>query len=123
SIVAQVYREKQVDPRRAIAVYEEALEVRPGDAVSMRALADLYERENDWAGHARTLRRLLELAQAKVERLNLLRKLAQVYTERLDDAEEATWACTEILEAVPGDRDALSRLADPLRPAPTRPPL
>ena len=108
--MAQVYREKQVDPRRAIQLYEQALEVTPQDAVALRALSDLYERENDWEGHARSLRRLLDFSATKIERLNLLRKLAAVYGDKVGDVEEATWACTEVLESVPGDRDSLSRL-------------
>jgi tetratricopeptide (TPR) repeat protein len=108
--MAQVYREKQVDPRRAIQLYEQALEVTPQDAVALRALSDLYERENDWEGHAKSLRRLLDLSGTKIERLNLLRKLAAVYADKVGDVEEATWACTEVLESVPGDRDSLSRL-------------
>jgi tetratricopeptide (TPR) repeat protein len=115
--MAQVYREKQVDPRRAIQLYEEALRTTPNDAAALRALADLYERENDWQGHAGSLRRLLGMAQTKIERLNLLRKLAVIYSDKLGDVEEATWACTEILEAVPGDRDALGRLEDLLEEA------
>src|SRR5262249_3423161 len=42
--------------------------------------------------------------------LNLLRRLAVIYDERLDDTDELLWACSEILTALPGDRDALRRL-------------
>ncbi len=131
--IAQVFRERQVDPRRAIALYESALELEPGDPPTLKALADLYEREGDDAGVCRTLRRQLDadaervMAEARrdgkraltakewptalrVERLTTLRRLAAMYENRLGDVEGVVWAGTAILELMPGDRDALERL-------------
>src|SRR5262249_42717423 len=112
--MASVYRERQVDPRRAIALYEEALALQPGDATRLRALAELYEREGDDAGVARTLRLQVDAAPVKspvpapqrIERLTLLRRLALHY-ERPGDVEGVVWACTAILELHTGDRDAM----------------
>ncbi len=59
--IAQVYRERQVNPRRAIALYEEVLGIFPDDHAVLKALAELYEREGDDPGLAATLRRQLEL--------------------------------------------------------------
>jgi tetratricopeptide (TPR) repeat protein len=107
--LAQVYRDRhQID--RARQLFEEAARLKPEDPASFRALADLAEREGDHAALAATIRKQLGVSKEKVERLNLLRRLAVLYDEKLDNPEELLWACTEILSALPGDRDALRRL-------------
>ncbi len=131
--IAQVYRERQVNPRRAIALYEEVLTTYPDDAGALKALGELYDREGDDAGLAATLRRQLDLdvrqmnadleasgkraptarewpVAKRVERLTSLRRLATMYEQRLADVEGVVYACTGILEILPGDRDALDRM-------------
>ncbi|MBT8493618.1 MAG: tetratricopeptide repeat protein [Deltaproteobacteria bacterium] len=131
--IAQTYRERHINPRRAIALYEEVLEMFPDDDAALKAVAELYDREGDEAGLAHTLRRQLELDARKldrelkeqhgraptsrewpvskrVERLNLLRRLAQMYEERVADVDGVVFACSGILEILPGDRDALTRM-------------
>ncbi|HEX9101777.1 MAG TPA: hypothetical protein VF997_06215, partial [Polyangia bacterium] len=91
-------------------LWHDALELKPQDASIYRSLAELSEREGNQAEVAETLRKQLRAAKEKVEKLNLLRKLASLYDERLHDVEGVEWACGEILEQLPGDRDALRRL-------------
>ena len=66
--IAQTYRERQVEPRRAIGLFEEVVEHKPDDDGALKALAELYEREGDDAGLARTLRRQLELDARRLRR-------------------------------------------------------
>jgi tetratricopeptide (TPR) repeat protein len=107
--LAQVYRDRhQIDKARQL--FEEAARLKPEDPAAVRALADLAEREGDFPSLAAAIRRQLGVSKEKVERLNLLRRLAVIYDERLDDTDELLWACSEILTALPGDRDALRRL-------------
>jgi len=131
--MAQVYRERQVNPRRAIELYEEVLTVFPDDAASIKALAELYEREGDDEGLASSMRRQLDIDAAvvaqkaaadgrdrpgprdwpvaqRVERLTTLRRLAAMYEQRVNDIEGVVFACGGILEILPGDRDALERM-------------
>ncbi len=129
--IAQVYRERQVNPRRAIALYEEVLGLFPEDDATLKALAELYNREGDDAGLAHTLRRQLELAARRldatnpqgrpgterewpvakrVERLTVLRRVAGLYETQLADVEGVVYACSGILELLPGDREALDRM-------------
>ena len=125
--IAQVYRERQVNPRRAITLYEEVAGIFPDDLGVLKALGELYEREGDEAGLAHTLRRRLDLdmrqmaasgegssgrdwpVARRVERLASLRRLASMY-EELGNAEGMIHACTGVLDILPGDRDALDRL-------------
>jgi tetratricopeptide (TPR) repeat protein len=108
--VAQLHREKLGNAKRAIEVYKEILRADPHDAVSMRALVEIHEREGDFAGLAHALREQIELTTAKQERVGLLRRVLVIYDERTGDLGQGQWAAGEILQAVPGDRDTLTRL-------------
>ncbi|MBA2541237.1 MAG: hypothetical protein H0V17_16465, partial [Deltaproteobacteria bacterium] len=131
--MAQTYRERQIDPRRAIELYEEVVIGNPDDDATLKALMELYEREGDDAGLASSLRRLLELeerrlheinrragkpAETKVEwpvakraeRLTQLRRLALLYETRLADVDGVVYASSAVLELLTGDRDALDRM-------------
>ena len=108
--MAQIQREKMGDAGKAIATYKELLRTDPQDQVALRSLVEIYEREGDFAGLAKTLRQQLDAAVTKQERVNLLRRLLVIYDERLTDLVEGSWTATEILKLVPGDREALNRL-------------
>jgi tetratricopeptide (TPR) repeat protein len=108
--VAQIHREKLGNPGKAIEIYKNILRAEPHDAVALRALVEIYEREGDWSGLAKTLREQIDLPTSKQERVSLLRRVLVIYDERLADLAEGTWAATEILLSVPGDRDTLTRL-------------
>jgi tetratricopeptide (TPR) repeat protein len=126
--MAQTYRERQIEPRRAIDAYEQLLTEQPGDDATLKALSELYEREGDDAGHALTMRRQLDADMAnmqvpglpstprewpvakRTERLNMLRRLANLYDTRLSDVDGVVYTCSAILDLIPGDRDALERM-------------
>jgi tetratricopeptide (TPR) repeat protein len=131
--MAQTYRERQIEPRRAIELYEQIVADNPDDDAVLKTLAELYEREGDDAGLAATLRRVLELEDRRVgeamaragkpadaprewpvakraERLTMLRRLAVLYETRLADVDGVVWASSAVLELLHGDRDALERM-------------
>jgi golgin subfamily B member 1 len=101
--VAQIHREKLGNAKRAIEVYREVLRSDPQDAVSTRALVDIYEHEGDFAGLAGALREQIQTAPTMQERVTLLRKVLSIYDERLNDLAQGEWAANEILQAVPGE--------------------
>jgi tetratricopeptide (TPR) repeat protein len=131
--MAQTYRERQLEPRRAIELYEQVLAENPDDDQTLKALVELYEKEGDDQGLAHTLRRQLDLDQARLaeqmrrsgkpadapkewpvakrsERLTVLRRLALIYETRLADVDGVVYACSAVLELLTGDRDALERM-------------
>ena len=130
--MAQTYRERQLEPRRAIELYEQVLAEHPDDDATQKALVELYEKEGDDVGLAHTLRRQLDLEAERLniqaakdgrseapkdwpvakrsERLNVLRRLAQIYETRLADVDGVVFACGAVLELLSGDRDALDRM-------------
>ncbi len=132
--MAQTYRERQIDPRRAIELYEEVVVANADDEGTLKALMELYEREGDDAGLASSLRRMLELEERRLlealrragrptepgkiewptakraERLTQLRRLALLYETRLADVDGVVYACSAVLDLLTGDRDALDRM-------------
>ena len=56
------------------------------------------------------LREQIDRAGTKQERVGLLRRVLVICDERTGDLAQGQWAATEILQAVPGDRDTLTRL-------------
>ncbi len=107
---AQIHREKLGNAPRAIEIYREILRADPHDAVSMRAVVETYERAGDFASLAQLLREQIERTESKQERVGLLRRVLVICDERLNDLAQGQWAANEILTAVPGDRDTLTRL-------------
>lgn len=108
------HHEKGIDPLRGIEILEEVLRSRPGDPTCLALLRDLYERDGNLEGLASVYRRQLDITTSPPDRLAILRALAGLYHERLKQHREAGWACTQILEMLPGDPDALRRLTDVL---------
>ena len=107
--LGQIHRERH-DLPHAHALFTEALELRPGDPSLYRTLAELCELQGRFDELAQLLRRQYAAAKDRVEKLNLLRRLAALYEERLGDWAGVRWACEEILAQLPSDRDALVRL-------------
>jgi tetratricopeptide (TPR) repeat protein len=108
--VAQIHREKLANPGRAIEIYKEILRDDPRDTVSMRLVVEVYEREGDYVSLAQLLRDQIQGTESKQERVGLLRRVLVICDEHTNDLTQGQWAANEILQAVPGDRDTLTRL-------------
>ncbi len=107
--LGQIHRERH-ELEKARTLFTQALELRPSDPSLYRTLGEIAELEGRFDELAQLLRRQYRAAKERVEKLNLLRRLAALYEERLGDWEGVQWACDEILTHLPSDRDALRRL-------------
>lgn len=108
--LTQVYRDRQVNPARAIELYNEILELSPGDVQATRALTALYDRAGDYPRVVDMLRDQYERSRSNTERVALLRRMAELWHHELQAADEACWACEQILAQTPTDKEALYRL-------------
>jgi tetratricopeptide (TPR) repeat protein len=108
--LTQVYRDRQVNPTRAIELYNEILELSPGDVQATRALTSLYDRAGDFQHVISLLRDQYERSRSHTEQVALLRRMAELWHHELEMPDEAVWASEQILEHTPGDREALARL-------------
>ncbi len=108
--LTQVYRDRQVNPDRAIELYNEILSLSPNDVQATRALTALYDRAGDFPQVVEMLREQYERSRSTTERISLLRRLAELWHHELESPDEAVWACEEILAHTPADREAMYRL-------------
>ncbi len=108
--LTQVYRDRQVNPDRAIELYNEILQLSPNDVQATRALTALYDRAGEFEQVVEMLRDQYERSRSNTERVSLLRRLAELWHHELQSPDEAIWACEEILHQTPGDREATARL-------------
>ncbi|HVI00385.1 MAG TPA: tetratricopeptide repeat protein, partial [Enhygromyxa sp.] len=108
--LAQIYRDRQVHPQRAIELYSEMLHLAPGDLGAIRALTSLYDRAGDHHQVIELLKQQYEIAQNEAERVSLLRRMAELWHHELHAYPEAMWACEEILALTGNDLEALHRL-------------
>ena len=108
--LTQVYRDRQVNPTRAIELYNEILELSPGDVQATRALTSLYDRAGDYQQVIALLRDQYERSRSHTEQVALLRRMAELWHHELEMPDEAVWACEQILDHNASDREALARL-------------
>ncbi len=108
--LTQVYRDRQVNPDRAIELYNEILSHSPNDVQATRALTALYDRAGDFGRVADMLREQYDRSRSNTERISLLRRMAELYQHELGAPDEAIWACEQLLSHAPADRNALHRL-------------
>jgi Tfp pilus assembly protein PilF len=107
--LAQLSRDR-ADLDGADRLLGQALREKNDDAALHRARADVLDAAGRVEDLRDALRAHLSVAHERVERLNLLRKLAALCDDRLDDPETLSWACSALLELIPGDRDSLARI-------------
>lgn len=108
--LAQIYRDRQVNPQRAIELYSEMLHLSPGDLGATRALTALFDRAGDHHQVIELLKQQYESSRSDTERVSLLRRMAELWHHELAAHAEAMWACEEILALTGNDLEALHRL-------------
>ena len=108
--LTQVYRDRQVNPERAIELYGEILQLSPSDIQASRALTALYDRAGDYARVIEMLREQHDRSRSGTERVAILRRMAEIWHHELGDLPSADWACRQVLEIARDDREALYRL-------------
>jgi tetratricopeptide (TPR) repeat protein len=108
--MAQVYYDKKADPQRTIEILRQVLEQAPHDESALRMIVDLYERESDFEGLAWALERKLDGIMTKAERVNVLRRLGEIYSEKLDRPNDALRAFNALLEQAPPDSKTHDRI-------------
>jgi tetratricopeptide (TPR) repeat protein len=108
--MAQVYYDKKADPQRTIEILRQVLEQAPHDESALRMIVDLYERESDFEGLSWALERKLDGIMTKAERVNVLRRLGEIYSEKLDRPNDALRAFNALLEQAPPDAKTHDRI-------------
>lgn len=97
----------------AVAAYETVLQRHdPNNAGALEALAELEERRDNAKGAVDALEKLLELTAEPERKVEIGRKLADLYQNTLDDPRGAMKALEAVYAADPDDLDAVARLVE-----------
>jgi tetratricopeptide (TPR) repeat protein len=111
---ADVYDKRMQAVEKASALYHQILEMRPADTRAAEALEALYERTGNFEPLAELLLGRMESIEASWERLTLLRRIADVYLEKLDRPDMAFIVLCRAVREDPRDSgllDEVERLA------------
>jgi tetratricopeptide (TPR) repeat protein len=104
--IAELFSDELDQPAQAIEVYRELLELQPNSLKALGALESLYSQQEQWALVQEVLQKRLKAVASTKERVNVLRKLAQLALEKLQSADDAIGYLQSVLELQPGDADA-----------------
>ena len=119
--MAVLAAERLADLRQAIALWNEVLEIAPGDRGAVTALAGLYEREKRWPALAEILGRLAESAggETSPEGCALLERRGLILLEKLGAGQFALETLRRVQSAQPENprvlralREAYSQMGD-----------
>ncbi|MCC7383708.1 MAG: tetratricopeptide repeat protein [Deltaproteobacteria bacterium] len=109
--VAEIYERELKDHDRAISEHTKVLEVAPGDPETLRSLERLYRSMGSFDSLAEVYRRRIAQAEDPSARIQLMRELARVQAEFLDDSAGAIATLRRLLELDENDVEAMDRLA------------
>jgi tetratricopeptide (TPR) repeat protein len=109
---ADVATTRKRDLPQAIGLWEQVLEVVPGDSAALAALEQIYERDKQWESLAEVLQQRVNVLDDAKERAAALLKLGQVAGDRLGRTEQALEAWEQLLGLEPDNfraRDAVRK--------------
>ena len=107
--VAEIHDGKRGDTKAAIRVYERIeTDLGPSEH-TLRALADLYQRECRWTKVADSLERLSSRVQAP-EAVELCHRVIDLFEQEISDQEQAGRALRAAYERFPGDERTRQRI-------------
>ncbi|HEY5284256.1 MAG TPA: hypothetical protein VIM14_15805, partial [Polyangia bacterium] len=112
--MAVLAAERLADLRQAISLWNEVLELAPGDRSAVTALAGLYEREKRWPALAEILGRLAESAggEGSPEGCTLLERRGLVLLEKLGAGQSALETLRRVHSAQPENPRVLRALRE-----------
>jgi tetratricopeptide (TPR) repeat protein len=112
--MAVLAAERLADLRQAISLWNEVLELAPGDRRAVTALAGLYEREKRWPALAEILGRLAESAggEGSSEGCTLLERRGLILLERLGAGQAALETLRRVHSAQPENPRVLRALRE-----------
>ncbi|MGH7330847.1 MAG: tetratricopeptide repeat protein, partial [Polyangiaceae bacterium] len=109
--LAHLAAEKLADPTRAIDTWKVVLDLRGEDPEALRALANLYEGQQQWRDLVEILEREFEIAPGDDDRVNILTRRARVFTDKLSKDELALEDWNRVLDIDYANLAALRSIA------------
>ena len=107
--IVEIYEKLRVDVM-VLNTYNAILDLQPGNQEVMDALADKYESSGRVNDLIKVLQKQAEAADDEARKKSILRRIAELWSERVGNHTKAIEPLEEVLELDPTDRDALNRL-------------
>lgn len=107
---AQVYERDFKDRRQAIEMLVQALEKKPNDAVTLKALHRLYTAEEQWPELLDVLRAQAESSDDAAARTHARREMGDVLVNKLESFDDALDEYALVLREQPSDEQARARV-------------
>jgi golgin subfamily B member 1 len=110
--MARLAAEKLGQPDRAIATWKAVLDLRGEDPEALRALADLYQQQAQWAKLVDVLEREYDIASSDEDRVSVLLRRARVTAQNLGRDDAALLDYGRVLDIDFANLDALQAIVD-----------
>ena len=107
--IVEIYEKLRVDVM-VLNTYNSILELQPNNQEVMEALAEKYESSGRVNDLIKVLHQQAEITDDKEKKKSILRRIAELWSERVGNHTKAIEPLEEILELDPTDRDALNQL-------------
>jgi len=109
---AKGYFEWQVNPERTLELLNEILHQSPQDDHALRMMVDICERDSNFQGLAHALEGQLEGIMTKAERTSVLRRLGDLFADKLENPQGALKTYQTLLDLVPNDSRVYTRILE-----------
>ncbi|MFO0652556.1 MAG: hypothetical protein U0326_40445 [Polyangiales bacterium] len=109
--VARWYGVELGHPEWAIPIYQQILQVEPGNLQALHDLATLYRRLGQWQNMPKILQRCVDASRTDDDRRRFRIELGEVLEKHLNQLDQAVEHYNAALALDPRDRDALTALA------------
>lgn len=104
-----VVKREQGDRRKALNMFDKALEEDPHHRPTLEAMVGIYEKSGDWEQVIHYKKQILEIADV-TERFGMLDAIGDLWHEKLKNAQKAIEAYSEASELEPRDHRLLHKL-------------
>ncbi|HVU04695.1 MAG TPA: tetratricopeptide repeat protein [Polyangiaceae bacterium] len=108
--IGDVWAEKEKAPPKAIEALEEALQYKPQDHVLLHKLLQLYQTAADWQKMVDTVQSIADLEKAPERKARYFYTMAQLYRDKLEDADRAVELFNEALDLNPSLLEGFERI-------------
>jgi len=110
--IADLFIDKFRNQAEAIDAYESVLEIDPHHPDALEFLTEMYEKRRDWEKLVDVRRRSVEAIEDEEEKIEGLKEVAELATDKLRKPDTATELWLEVREVAPEDREALDALEE-----------
>lgn len=93
---------------KTIALYKQVLTLDPGNNTAFKSLVKIYEISSNYPALATIYEEMLKHIQATEDKISLLKQLALIKSEKLDDSNGAINIYKDILSMTPADHEVYS---------------